>query len=462
MKVRWLLLGGAAAVACVTVCAADLDELFRPLPAQGQSLWDAGVQVDHPWGKEVFTQYEVASYRSNTAYTPSAGVQTGLTDALRLSVSGDFMDNSWKLDSWNKDWSANLGLIWQASPGLRLQFGYRYERATSSDIEWEAWDPYFYARDQWAASRQTTALSVQWLTRPKPAYERLVPDLNGLIGPLLDPGQSLLEASVSVLHRGEDRQGIETDSPASKMVVRTHTGYTGPWTAQAQWTMGLPHAWEIKLSGITTTPYDQRGMGVWLYPPPVFSGPYRAHWPQTFDASVEADRRWGQSFQLGFGGEANWWQHESFLEDTRSAFVSAVFVSRPTRKGEPHGRNLDGLLLPMLDPGQVRWDGRLTARWYGWTGSQQWWEMDNTVTVGVARAVQFQALVNLTPDLEPGYGPRGDRWTHYVAGLGVVYRPCSRVEIRGAYRYAYDRSAGGHIEDTDLMHTFRLTASLLW
>ena len=461
--------GLAAALWGLGPKAADLDEILRPLPDKGQSVLDFDASYAKDWehwhsaflwqnNPGQLTWFLSDAYLSQRRFTPSAAYSAGITPKLALWATGDFAQQTMPYTNIDQDrvWNGSAGVTFR--PSSRLQMGgfltkYSHSQWSGSD---DYWGFYFYDTDY-----QILGVSLDWLDRAKPGYENLVPDLNGLLRPLMDPGQDWISARLQMRRDWASwRQGYNGFNRSDS---------DDQWTLSAAWTRGLSSSWEVFLSGLYTPGYD------------VNSRNRVATWPWGSTETNWGVRRLADSWRAGAGVRYRWSPTgEATLSATRDSHADDVMIkppnpvfppyhqswytwsarlgwtilSRPTAAGEPLGRNLNGFKGPLLNRGQWLWDGSLSLdrgrfAYRSYTeppvvserALNPVWVLQSGVAYGLTAATQLRADLRINPRFD--HPPIADEWHHGAVGASLVYQANPNVRARASYSYGLDESGGG-------------------
>jgi hypothetical protein len=484
LKSALVVLVGLAALPCA---AADLDEEYRPLPAKGQSVWTFELSTHDDWYKTGYNGW--ANYNGVRFMTPMVSMDVGLTDKLRLSFGGTYTD--YRTDrgfSHPMSSTGSLALTYRPTRGFEASLGYETSFAGLTWNDWEPTDPDYRRFGDSRTTRDRVVLAFSWLTHPTESYELLVPDLNGLTKPLLDPGQSLLAGTLSVERNHSsyaDHGYVGTQYSGDASYVDSDNVAS----LNLGWRFGLARSWETEVTFSHTNPYARTLTQVSVnspWEPPLRVGVESLS--QIDSLACRLSRRWGQTLQisgvLGYSRRA--WDGSSdgipmgFPEQAGNwkAALEVTALTKPSRRGQPLKRDLDGFRSPLLDPGQFRWDGR--AEWsqtryratdramgglveVGYGAAQ--WKISNAVTVGLGRALQLQGSLNINPLRNPGIVPV--EWSHYTASLDLVCRPSPMWEVKASYEAAYDYHRYSPYYGLDnfnehILQVVRVGASFVW
>ncbi len=457
------------------------------MPAKGQSVWNFELSTHDDWYKS--GHYGWANYSGVRFMTPMVSTDVGLTDKLRLSVGGTYTDYRTGNGFWHSNASTGaLALTYRPSQGFEASLSYTTSFSGWTAGSHEPWDPVYSSFDDDRATLDRMVLAFSWLTRPTQSYKLLVPDLNGLSKPLLDPGQNLLAGSISV----------ERNHYCGKSGGRSGTQYSGSYyyvntddivSFDLGWRYGLARDWETEVAVSHTNPYARSGILVSVNSP--YDPPLRVveeSWSQMDALTVSLHRRWGQTLQLSgvLGYSRRAWDGSSdgvpisYPEQAgeMKAALEVTAITRPTRTGEPLKRDLNGFRFPLLDPGQFRWDGgvewsqtryRYTDRFMGGVAGVGYgvaqMKILNAISVGVGRALQLDGSLNIYP--LRNFSPIPDEWSHYTASIGLLCRPSPSWEVKASYEAAYDYHRyypyyAGSSFGEQILQVVRIGASFVW
>lgn len=494
--IRWLVPIALAGSLALPATATDLDEQYRPLPSQGQVLWDFDLAYTREWLNPpidwvvpIYGDYDTHFFR------PATSVAIGLTDRLKLTTTGDYTEYR-DVSLVEQHWSGQIGLTFRMTPSLQFDASI----SKRDDDSWSQGDPMAFYYKQ-SHPIEEARLSASWISEADQSRKRLLPDLDGLDRPLLNLGQHMLTADLTTWKEQLIWDQIYAPFMGQPSPVNiNHSRWDNRWRLNLGWRFGFAPNWEAALRASHTGNYN------WLQ----FSGLQNVWMTRTWgedsrvnDAEASVTHRFGPLAQIVGAASYSGLRKVSNIQSlfgnqppmttllwnyadraTWRAQLSGSMLSRPTREGGPLRRDLDGLMGPILDPGQIRWDaglsiersryryvwdrgnGRLVNHWW----DRPLWEFKTALTYGISRAWECRADLALRPYFIPirpawwvGQWPVEDVWQRGNARVGAVYRPSQGFQASAFYEYAVERTSKSELESYRFSHErHRLSVGFSW
>lgn len=466
--------------------ATDLDEQYRPLLDKGQVLWDFDLAYASDWSHSHSYQLPPYGTGATDAYSslgtlaPSTGIRVGLAKGLTAFVYGDFAHmTSPRVAGHSDRWNGLAGMVYRPTEGFQVD-------ASVSEQSWDAGGGgrrNLYTDASSHFRQESAVVSLSWLTKPKASYVNLMPDLDGLERPILDGGQNLLTASLSVTRDWADWYfwSAQSNVPGGYARWGEHAFDQNQWRLHVADTLGLGAGWEVRLGGSYTDDYDSVAK-MTLYTLPPWSTTNSDRTTHNWDGDFAIVKRWGKQV------EAECYTHYStsrmqaapgyhyygyWGDETWVIGGKWSVVSKPSRAGAPLRADMDGLKRPQLDRGQIRWDGNVEwsrdkdlIGWHDMSGKDFYapvWKFATGAAYGLPSNVEIRMNLFLNPNLSTMVPPV--EWRHGYLGASVAWRPTKRAEFRAGYQYGLDHSGQGgmmHYWSEAEHHLFTAGMTWLW
>ena len=506
--------------------AATLDEINDPLLKQNQWRVDAGAQFNYNYDNDRIDFLTTASHYNYDVDTCTLvpDLYYGITDHLQLALT-----NAVTLPSRYKytDYSETLGPQTTTKNRTKYLNSFGQVLTFRPDQAWEFYlggREYFSKRKDYASYSDGTDSSTRirynyytintgftWLSRPQAGEKTLHnrADLDGLLAPLLDAGQVMVELPVSftlydnksfngypITATHYDDQDTKGRSYSFSLLPEVTCGL--PWNIELALTMGFyppslyinqshSDAFDVTGSSLTLIQTDSNSRMLGNYAP-TLRLTQRPH-PQLqwyFEGSYGYSR-YRYNFQSRYftdgvpsGGSA---ADQKTTNDNLSGTLNVNWITRPQKEGVALTSDMDGLKHPLLERNQFKLDGDFTfsrGRYKGSNNPRQSW-----ADYSLGSALHYGILDNLAADVSLNFalpyrvkqrsGAYTNMWIYPLTptyGCGLTSRPMHNLELFCNYSivprniFKLESRHGSTLSSVDYSATKRSTvnigATILW